>query len=77
MNLGAFADLDQARTWAASFVHWYNHAHGPVTLNPATLTCAEAAGIAAPSELLKASKSRCGEFNWHFSTACQGCASKS
>jgi transposase InsO family protein len=22
-----FADLEQARTWAASFVHWYNHAH--------------------------------------------------
>lgn len=22
-----FADLDQARAWAAHFVHWYNHAH--------------------------------------------------
>jgi putative transposase len=22
-----FADLEQARTWATSFVHWYNHAH--------------------------------------------------
>jgi putative transposase len=22
-----FADLEQARTWAASFVHWYNYAH--------------------------------------------------
>jgi hypothetical protein len=22
-----FADLDQARTWARSFAHWYNHDH--------------------------------------------------
>jgi transposase InsO family protein len=22
-----FADLDEARTWAARFVHWYNHEH--------------------------------------------------
>jgi putative transposase len=24
---GGFADLEQARAWAATFVHWYNHLH--------------------------------------------------
>jgi putative transposase len=24
---GLFANLDEARAWAAGFVHWYNHEH--------------------------------------------------
>ena len=27
LAVGSFATLEQARAWAATFVHWYNHDH--------------------------------------------------
>jgi len=59
-----FADLEAARQWAATFVHWYNHDHRhsgkphatacrPGLAHPAGTPCAVSAGAPSPSITLE------------------------